>query len=247
MKNRLTIIYYHEVVSTGEGFSYQKIEKDKFEKEMEYIQKKGYKTLFFSELEEPLPEKAIIVSFDDGFRSVYENAYPIMKKHGIKGNVYLPTKYIGNDSKFMSWEMISELHESDMFEFAGHTHNHVDIRTLTRKEFAEEIEKSNMLMKEKLGYIPKAFCMPFGVFDKKSINLLREFGIYKYILGSFYGMSKQTELQNRVLPRIGISNDDTELIFQRKLEGKLNWKGKLQRIRLLLQTMMGNRITEYEY
>lgn len=247
MKNRLTIIYFHEVVSIGEGFSYQKIEVDKFEKQMSYIQKKGYKTLFFSELEEPLPEKSMIVSFDDGFRSVYENAYPIMKKYGIKANVYLPTKYIGNDRKFMNWDMVKELQQTGLFEFAGHTHTHVDIRTLTEKKIREEVEKSNIIMLEKLGYTPTAFCMPFGVFDKKSINRVRKFEVYKYILGSFYGMAKQTELKNRVLPRIGISNDDTEAVFQKKLEGKLNWKGKLQRIRLFLQNLMRKRITKYEY
>ena len=108
---KLLITYYHEVVKEGEGATYQKIEEEKFEAQMRYLQEQGYTSLFFSELGKPLPEKAVIVSFDDGFRSVYENAAPIMQKYGIKGNIYLPTAYIGNDEKFMDWDMVRALQD----------------------------------------------------------------------------------------------------------------------------------------
>lgn len=52
---------------------------------------------------------------------------------------------------------------------------------------------------------------------------------------------------NQIIPRIGISNDDTISIFKKKLEGKLNWKGYLQKIRLYMQSKLGNRVTEYKY
>lgn len=247
MKNKVVVIYYHEVVEDGMGFSYQKIDKTKFEKQMKYLHDEGYSSILFSELERPILDKTVIVSFDDGFKSVYQNAYPIMERYGIKGNIYLPTRYIGVDDKFMTWEMVQELHETDMFEFAGHTHNHVDIRTLSEENLMKEIEKSDSIIKDRLGYMPKAFCMPYGTYDNKSINLLNKMDVYQYILGSFYGMIQQDSLENKVLPRIGISNSDSDLIFKRKLEGKLNWKGYLQRIRLYLQTKAGKRVTQYEY
>ena len=90
-RNKLLVIYYHEIVENGQGYSYQKLEKEMFEQQMRYLKEQGYQTLFFRDLDKPLPEKAIIVSFDDGFRSVYENAIPIMKRYGIKANIYLPS------------------------------------------------------------------------------------------------------------------------------------------------------------
>ena len=111
MAKKLKVLYYHEVVEQGQGFSYQKIEKEAFEQQMAYLRAEGYETLYFSDLNKPLPAKAVIVSFDDGFRSVYENAAPIMEKYGIKGNVYLPTGYIGNDPHFMDWDMVQKLQE----------------------------------------------------------------------------------------------------------------------------------------
>ena len=76
---------------------------------------------------------------------------------------------------------------------------------------------------------------------------MQGFGTYKYILGSFYGEIQQDKLMNQIIPRIGISNDDTISIFKKKLEGKLNWKGYLQKIRLYMQSKLGNRVTEYKY
>ncbi len=240
----LTIIYYHEVVKKGEGFSYQKIEEERFEEQMRYLKENGYTSLKFSQLSEPLPEKAVIVSFDDGFKTVYENAAPIMKKYGIQGNVYLPTAYIGKKPQFMDWEMVKSL-EGD-FEFQAHTHNHVDIRTLNEEGMRLEILQSDELFKEKLGYMPKAFCMPFGTYDRVSKRILKGVDRYDYLLGSYYGSVKKNT-HGKVLPRIGISNDDTIEVFERKLKGKLDYKGKLQRFRLWLHNLKKDRITEYIY
>ena len=242
---KLTVLYYHEVVEKSHGNSYQKIEKEKFAQQMAYLQEQGYKTLYFSDLEKPLPKKAVIVSFDDGFRSVYENAAPIMEKYGIRGNVYLPTGYIGNDPHFMDWAMVAEL-QGRGFEMQAHTHNHVDVRTLDDKGLQEQIEASDKAFREKLGFLPRAFCLPFGAYDRVSVKRLKKSGRYEYILGSYCGNLRKTR-KGRVLPRIGISNDDTIEEFEALLQGKRNWKGLLQRLRLSLRNLKKERITHYDY
>ncbi len=244
MGNKLTIIYYHEVVKKNEGFSYQKIEADKFEEQMRYLRDNDYVSLTFSQLKDPLPEKAVIVSFDDGFRTVFENAAPIMKKYGIKGNVYLPTAYIGEKPQFMTWEMVKLL-QGD-FEFQAHTHNHVDIRALCKEDMQKEIMQSDELFDKYLGYLPKAFCMPFGTYNNTSKKILNGIDRYDYLLASYYGSIKKYD-KGKVLPRIGISNDDTIEIFEKKLKGKFNYKGTLQRLRLFLHNLKKDRITEYIY
>lgn len=247
MKQKLVVIYYHEVVESGRGFSYQKIEKDKFEQQMKYLQEHHYQTLLFEDLGKPLPEKSIIVSFDDGFKSVYENAVPIMEKYGIKANIYLPTNYVGNDDHFMTWDMVRELQQTGNFEFAAHTHNHVDIRTLDEENMRSEVKLSTELFQNELEAEPSAFCMPYGTFDRKSIALLKRNSSYKYILGSFYGKVAESQLQNRIIPRIGISNEDSIGDFERKLLGKFNWKGPLQLVRLFVKSILGDRVKQYEY
>lgn len=247
MNKKLLIIYYHEVVPDGQGYSYQKIEIDKFENQMRFLRDKGYKTLFFSELDRELPDKALIVSFDDGFRTVYENAAPIMQKYNIKGNVYLPTSYIGNDDHFMNWKMVKELTENKQFEMQAHTNTHVDIRTLNENSLRKEISESDKIFLDQLGYKPNTFCMPFGTFDHSSIKLLQSQNRYNYILGSFYGRIHESKLKSCILPRIGISNDDSMKVFEDKLLGKYDWKGPLQIVRLQLHNLKKDRILKYEY
>lgn len=244
---KLIVIYYHDIVEAGKGFSYQRVEKEKFEQQMRYLRDHGYQSILFENMDKPLPDKAVLITFDDGFTTVYENAAPTMKKYGMKGNVYLPTKYVEeNEDHFMTWEMLKELCDSEQFSVAAHTHTHVDIRTLDVKSMKAELETSNRLLQERLGIETKSFCMPYGKYDKSSIALLKDIGGYNYIFASFYGHGKEKSLSTALIPRIGISNDDSIEVFQKKLEGKLNWKGSIQRFRLFLANRRGERITQYD-
>lgn len=244
---KLIVIYYHDIVEKGKGYSYQRVERDRFEQQMKFLCEKGYTSLRFEDLEKPLPEKAVMVTFDDGFRTVYQNAAPVMRKYDIKGNVFLPTKYIEEKhGHFMTWEMLRDLCGRKEFSVAAHTHTHVDIRTLKETEMRAEIETSNWLIKERLGLMTRSFCMPYGKYDSRSLKLLTQAYPYQYVFACYYGHADERNLTNQLLPRIGISNEDTLEIFQRKLEGGLNWKGFLQRARLCVSNLKGERITQYD-
>ncbi|OUQ30343.1 polysaccharide deacetylase family protein [Massilimicrobiota sp. An134] len=244
---KLIIIYYHDIVESGKGYSYQKVEKEHFESQMKYLNDNGYQSILFEDMEKPLPNKAVLVTFDDGFKSVYENAVPIMEKYNIKGNIFLPTKYLEEKNPyFMSWDVIKKLCDTKNFSVAAHTHEHVDIRTLDDKSMNEEIIKSEYLFEKRLNVHVNAFCMPYGKYDYKSIKKLKKNKKYKFIFASFYGHAKVRNLDNKLLPRIGISNDDTLEVFEKKLQGKLNWKGIIQKLRLEIENWKGERINQYD-
>lgn len=245
--SKLVVIYYHDIVEAGQGYSYQRVEVDKFEMQMRYLSEQGYTSLLFEDLEKKLPEKAVLVTFDDGFATVYRNAVPIMRKYGIKGNVFVPTKYVEEkEEHFMSWEELLQLCNNHEFSVAGHTHTHADIRSLEEDAMKEEIETSNSLIARNLGVETKSFCMPYGKYDSKSIRRLRKHSPYQFIYASFYGQANGKKIFKSVIPRIGISNEDSLEVFQQKLEGKLNWKGIFQRARLMLANLKGERITQYD-
>ena len=252
MPNRVPIIYYHEVVSKRQGYSYQRIEVERFEDQMRWLRDNGYRGLLFSEVQEAahegsLPRRPVIVSFDDGFRSVYENAAPVMRRYGIKGNVYLPTAFIGADDHFMTWEMVRELQGTGAWEFHAHTHMHADVRGLSFDELRAEMSASDALFTEHLGECPQVFCLPFGTYDRRSLAALRRLNRYQLVLGSAYGFANLARPGHAPLPRIGISNDDSLAAFAAKLAGRKNWKGPLQRARLHARNLRGERITEYVY
>ncbi len=244
---KLVVIYYHDIVEKGKGYSYQKVEKEHFESQMKYLKENGYHSILFEDMEKPLPEKAVLVTFDDGFHSVYENAVPIMERYDIKGNIFLPTKYIEEQNPyFMTWEMLKNLCDSGKFSVAAHTHDHADIRTLDVESMNRQIQQSEELLEKRLVMHVSGFCMPYGKYDHRSIEDLKKSKKYKFIFASFYGHAKEKNLMNHLLPRIGISNDDSLEVFEKKLQGKLNWKGPIQRLRLKLENWKGERITQYD-
>ena len=244
---KIVVIYYHDIVETGKGHSYQRVEIDKFEAHMRYLKEHGYQSLLFEDLQKEIPEKAVLVTFDDGFYSVYKNAVPIMRAYGIKGNIFLPTEYIDKQNEhFMTWENLKELCDKKEFSVGGHTHTHADIRLLDEEKLREEIETNNCLILKNLGIETKSFCMPFGKYDFRSIRRLRNNSSYCFIFTSLYGHIAEKQLCNVLIPRIGISNEDTMGIFVQKLEGKLNWKGLLQKVRLMVANWKGEKITQYD-
>lgn len=241
--SRVLVIYYHELVE-GDGFSYQRINKDRFEWQMRYLAENGYRSLLFSQLEPFSADKAVIVSFDDGFASVFDLARPIMERYGILGNIYLATQRIGTDERYMTWDAVRALRDSGHWEFAAHTHYHTDIRTLTEETALREILLSHEAFQHELGMVPKVFCMPYGAYSRASAAMIRRLGDYRCMLGSHYGMFDPKDAPRRVLPRIGIRDEDSIEVFAAKLSGRKNWKGILQRIRLSAQNLRGQTISK---
>lgn len=244
---KLIVIYYHDIVDDEKGYSYQKVEEAKFESQMKYLRNNGYNTILFEDLNRPLPDKAVLLTFDDGFRTVYKRAVPIMRRYGIKGNIFIPTRYVEEDHPhFMTWTMLKELCDTGDFSVAAHTHNHVDIRGLSESEMKAEVDQSDSLLKIHLNIQTNCFCMPYGKYDAKSIVLLKKMSNYKFIFASFYGHGIEREMSAKLLPRIGISNDDSIELFKKKLEGNLNWKGVVQKGRLFIANCKGERISQYD-
>ena len=145
----------------------------------------------------------------------------------------------------MTWTMLKSLCDLGKFSVAAHTHDHVDIRTLDAETMNLQIQQSAGLLEKRLGMYANGFCMPYGKYDYKSIENLKKSGKYKFIFASFYGHAKENNLMSHLLPRIGISNDDSLEVFEKKLQGKLNWKGPIQRLRLKLENWKGERIIQY--
>ena len=243
---RITVIYYHSIVEPGKGRSYQCVERQKFEEQMRWLRDNHYQSLLLDDLDKPLPHKGVLVVFDDGFRSVYDTAAKIMNQYGIKGNVFVPTYYVEQcHPRFMTWDMIKELCESQQFCVGAHTHRHVDIRNLDQAGMREEILLSSQLFEQHLGKKPKAFCMPYGKYDRRSIARLQNCENYRWLYASYYGqLGKAT--RRSLIPRVGISNDDSMVVFEKKMLGKLNWTGPLQRLRLLVENAVGKRVEVYE-
>ena len=168
----------------------------RFREQMEYLSTRyrviGLEDLLCEQREpdpsDPRPE--IVLSFDDGFRDTYANAFPIIKQFGFPAIVFLITGMIGTDKRLpryrdmpvpdmMNWEEVKEMAESGVI-FGCHSISH---RRLTGMDYAgqedEILDSLAVLKSHNLGAPAHrySFCYPFGDYNTDTVRILKEAGI----------------------------------------------------------------------
>jgi biofilm PGA synthesis lipoprotein PgaB len=144
--NELLVLSYHdirdEVASKGDpdGFA---ISTQNFAAHLDWLAGHGYNPVSLSQVVEasaggrPLPERAVLLTFDDGLRSVYDKVYPLLRAYGYPALIALITDYVdmaegrsidygyrqfGRDD-FLTWAQVEEMHRSGLIEVASHTND----------------------------------------------------------------------------------------------------------------------------
>lgn len=164
------------------------ITQDDFKAQMKYLKENGYhvitldQLLGFLDYQEQIPEKSVAITFDDGWISVYDIAFPILKKYGFPATIFIYTDFIGG-GKAMSWKQIKELSEAG-FDIQCQTKTHRDLTVLKEKEFFKEYFKSlemeisypKKLIKKKLNKECKCLAYPYGITNNLVIAMLKKHG-----------------------------------------------------------------------
>jgi peptidoglycan/xylan/chitin deacetylase (PgdA/CDA1 family) len=232
---KIPVLYYHEVVPKGQGYTYQKIEEDEFEQQLKYLKDHGYTTISFKEADTNISKikKPIIITFDDGFRTVYRYAYPLLQKYAMKATLFLAPKYIDeNNDYYLSWDMVREMSTKGGIEIGSHTYTHIDMRSLDKENLLEEFRQADSSIKRETGIKSKVICFPYGVFNIQTIRALNEYGNYRYYVASFFGRTNFTN-KKKLIQRLGIKSGDSLVIFERKLKGKESYRGVVQFLRIV--------------
>jgi peptidoglycan/xylan/chitin deacetylase (PgdA/CDA1 family) len=145
----------------------------------------GYKTVSLMELTDRLrrgvapPERSFVITFDDGYRSVYEQAFPVLQRYGMAATVFLAT---GNGKtkrlpsmegrSMLSWQEIREMYRAGI-AFGGHTLTHPDLTRLPAELLEPEIIGGKAVIETQLGSPADTFAYPFGRYDRRSRELVR--------------------------------------------------------------------------
>ena len=118
----------------------------------------------------------MLLTFDDGYRNVWYQASPILKKLGMRATAYVVTGRIsGPDSSFLTWGQL-QLLERRGIEIASHTVTHRDLRSLSDLELATELTRSRATLERKLGHRVPWFAYPFGGHDRRVVAAARRAG-----------------------------------------------------------------------
>ena len=163
---------------------------ENFSEQMKYLYENDFHTLTLSEIKsyyydnKPLPEKSVLLTFDDCYQSIGLYVYPILKKYQFKATLFVVTGWLNNirrpfdpdKSVCMSEAELSEM--SDVFQYANHTHSfHMRENQDTSKmmtapdvEFIEDLVRCNECS---LIQAKDVFAYPFGLYSGRSVDVLR--------------------------------------------------------------------------
>lgn len=202
----LPIVMYHHVTEKDSRAGKYVVKKSELENDLDYIKKCGYTCVTVSDLinyidgKKELPKKIIMITFDDGFESVYQLVWPLLKERGMKA-VASPVgtvteTYTENGNKninyaYMDWNELAELDKSDEFEIQNHTYDMHNIADGKRKGLSrmngesedayhdalkDDLSKMQNLLKDKSGINATAIVYPYGVYSKTTLEIVKKLG-----------------------------------------------------------------------
>lgn len=213
----LPIIMYHSI---GENTGKYVISPKMLEEDLKIINEMGFTTLTsadliaYKEQGTPLPEKSVILTFDDGYFNNYTYVYPLLKKYNAKAVLSVVGRFteeysnssapLNNRYSHITYEQITEVSNSGLIEIANHSYNMHTMegrRGILRKEgesteeyknnLTQDIEKCNKMLAEKCFVSPVAFTYPFGCVNKESSAIVNSSG-FKVTYGCEEGINKIT-------------------------------------------------------
>lgn len=202
-KNHIAILTYHRIIEASsisdshiiDGELNQMIVlKEDFEQQMSYLNDNGFVTLSLLELysflinDIDIPDKSVVLTFDDGYKDNFTVTYPILKRYGFQAGNFLITSAISDEPQIFNPEVVQylskdELQEAcDVFDYQSHTHDfHRRAKTKQGEEIAylnfkarEEIVKDIQVSVSLLNDENLAFAYPYGEYSATTIDTLKD-------------------------------------------------------------------------
>jgi len=148
-----------------------------------------------------LPKKCVSLTADDGFLSLYTNAYPLLVKYQMPMSVFVSTESI--DKKYtlmLSWQQLQEM--SDLVDVYNHSVKHLHLVEQSFEVVQSEITQAQQRIQQELGVEEKFFAYPYGEFDDETYRLISDLGYVGF--GQHSGaISRNSDFLN--LPRFSMS------------------------------------------
>ncbi len=181
------ILCYHRF-GPGDNSS-MNISPGLFQEQMKYLKENGYRAitpedlLNFLEYRRQIPKRAVLITIDDGFKSAYDVAWPILRRYGFPATLFVYTDYVGISKKAITWDELRLL-KANGFTIGSHSVAHSDLTKIqedeTREAFQKRLEKeiftSKKILDKKLNQDTFIFSFPYGRYNPKLMEMTRDAG-----------------------------------------------------------------------
>jgi peptidoglycan/xylan/chitin deacetylase (PgdA/CDA1 family) len=159
-------------------------------------------------------DKTLVLTFDDGYRDFYLNAYPILKKYNVPASLYVINQDIGRPGN-VTWEMIKTIHNEGLIEVGAHTINHLPLSRLRPEKAYYQMAKSKELLESALGTKIETIIYPFGDYNNNVKKQAKDIGFIG--AASIYFGDKPNRDDPYAWRRVMVNNRDLGPLLLRKL------------------------------
>jgi peptidoglycan/xylan/chitin deacetylase (PgdA/CDA1 family) len=181
---RVPILMYHYIRINPDpndklGFNLS-VTPDDFTRQMDWLAANGYHPVDFDDLRGyllghgGLPDRPVVLTFDDGYRDVYTTAYPILRAHRFKAVAYVVAGFVGRSTNVTA-EQVLEM-DANGIQIGAHTVSHADLTRLSGAGLWHEVYDSRAMLEGLIGHPVLDFCYPSGRFDDAVVRAVQAAG-----------------------------------------------------------------------
>lgn len=163
----------------------------RFRSQMNYLKSFDYNVISLDEAiaglfdDRPLPARSVVLTFDDGYESFHEHAFPILARHGFTATIFVVAGLVGRCAEWlgdsqvkaplMSASTIRDLHRAGI-TFGSHSNTHPRLSSLSGSKQRDQIFRSKAMLEDLLAEEVRHFCYPYGDYGRRTRDLVAEAG-----------------------------------------------------------------------
>jgi len=185
------ILVYHKIDPRFE-WGITRVSPTQFERQIDFLARSGYQSFSFHDLFQKKfsnpDQKKIILTFDDAYQSIYQFAFPILKKYKFTASLFVISNFVGSDNcwdinigwrkfKHLDWKEINLLVQAG-WELGSHSSTHPDLRKCSEERLRQELARSKHEIQKETGQEPVIFSYPFGRYNARIIQSVKEAGYH---------------------------------------------------------------------
>jgi peptidoglycan/xylan/chitin deacetylase (PgdA/CDA1 family) len=181
------ILCYHQFTPGSTTRQQLEVSATAFRQQLTYLRDNDYQVLALADFAEilegrrPVPPRAVVLTIDDGYRSVYDVAWPILQEFGYPATLFVYTDFIGG-SKALNWSQVREMAATGLLDIQSHGKSHTSLSRLPdddsaaayRARLQEEIQASGKVFDKRLGDRPVFLSYPYGNSSSLAVELLTD-------------------------------------------------------------------------
>jgi len=187
LDKRIPVIMYHDVVAKRDKNAvWFDITKAEFKDQMEWLEQQGATPISLEQLHkhltrgESVPDKAVVLTFDDNYQGFYDIAYPILKAKNWPSAMFVHTNFVGDKTGThpkMDWDTLKKLDSEGLVTIGSHTLSHpADMAKLPLEDQQKELTESKATLEQQLGHPVPYFAYPNGTGDQATFDAAKAAG-----------------------------------------------------------------------